>query len=109
MTMWPAADLDETKARTDIKLPYPFRAQVISRTIRKDRPCCYWTNKTSTNGGSRRHENERRHYGTFVGFGVSESVDVGPGQLVHGLRGRWWRLERGTKNEWDNENYAVSG
>ncbi|KAF4038798.1 hypothetical protein GN244_ATG09135 [Phytophthora infestans] len=53
----------------------------------------------ATSRGSRRREHERRHYGTFVGLEVSESVDVEPGQLVNGLHGRWWRLERGTKSE----------
>ncbi|KAF4042916.1 hypothetical protein GN244_ATG04835 [Phytophthora infestans] len=32
MTMRPAADSDETKARTDIQLPYPFRAQRSGKT-----------------------------------------------------------------------------
>ncbi|KAF4045002.1 hypothetical protein GN244_ATG02631 [Phytophthora infestans] len=64
----------------------------------------------ATGRGSRRREHERRHYGTFVGLEVSESVDVEPGQLVNGLQGRWWRLgeERRAKNESDGENYAVS-
>ncbi|ETL25954.1 hypothetical protein L916_20265 [Phytophthora nicotianae] len=38
---------------------------------------CYWTSETATGGGSRRREHELRHYGTFVGSGVSERVAVG--------------------------------
>ncbi|ETM32418.1 hypothetical protein L914_20162, partial [Phytophthora nicotianae] len=51
---------------------------------------CYWTSETATGGGSRRREHELRHYGTFVGSGVSERVAVGIARTMVSTR---------TKNE----------